>query len=285
MYPLFASCKNNRMSSGFEITFLGTATSIGVPVIGCDCPVCTSDDPKNQRCRCSIHVRAPDGLSWIVDSDPDLRYQCLREGITHIDAALFTHEHSDHIMGFDDLRRFTVGADAELPIYAGEACLMRIKSAFHYAFNGENRYIGYLKPVPRVIEGPFEIGETRVVPLPVLHGKVDTMGFLFEHEGGKAFAYIPDAKLVPPETLDLMRGVDVLILDALQEKSHPTHLCIAESVEIAREVGARETWFTHFSCRMDYRTVEPTLPGSVGLAWDRMKVMTSPSAPAACSSK
>lgn len=263
------------MSDGYEITFLGTATSIGVPVIGCDCPVCTSDDPKNKRWRCSIHVTAPDGLAWIVDSGPDLRGQCLREGITHIDAALFTHEHSDHIMGFDDLRRFTVGMDADLPIYANESCLSRIKSAFHYAFNGENRYPGYLKPVPHVIDGPFEIGETRVIPLPVQHGKVDTLGFLFEHAGEKAFVYLPDAKTIPPESLELMRGVDVLILDALQEKPHPTHLSVAESVEIARETGARETWLTHFSCRMDYQKVGPALPESIGLSWDRLKVRTA----------
>lgn len=263
------------MSDGYDITFLGTATSIGVPVIGCDCPVCSSDDPKNQRSRCSIHVRAPDGLSWIVDSGPDLRSQCLREGITHIDAALFTHEHSDHIMGFDDLRRFTVGADAELPIYGNESCLSRIRTAFHYAFNGENRYIGYLKPAPRVIAGPFEVGETRVVPLPVQHGKVDTLGFLFEHNGRKSFVYLPDAKTIPPESLDLMRGVDVLVLDALQEKPHPTHLSISESVEIAREIGARETWLTHFSCRMDYRKVEPALPESIGLSWDGLKVRST----------
>lgn len=260
------------MPGSFEITFLGTATSIGVPVIGCDCPVCTSDDPKNKRLRCSIHVKAPDGLSWIVDSGPDLRAQCLREGITYIDAVLFTHEHSDHIMGFDDLRRFSVGADAILPIYGGASCLGRIETAFHYAFNGQNRYVGYLKPVPHVITGPFALGETRVTPLPVEHGKVDTLGFLFEHPAAGRFAYVPDAKRIPETTREWMRGVDLLILDALQEKPHPTHLCVNESVAIAEELGARETWFVHFSCRLDYRKVEPRLPGGIRLAWDRLKV-------------
>lgn len=261
------------MSEGFEIVFLGTGTSIGVPVIGCDCPVCTSRDPKNQRTRCSLWVRTPDGHSLIVDTGPDLRAQCLREGITHLDAALFTHEHSDHLMGFDDLRRFTVGHDASLPIHGPPSCLDRLRAAFAYAFNGENRYVGYLKPEPHAVEGPFRIGDTRIVPLPVEHGKVPTIGYLFEEAatGRKALAYIPDAKTVPEPTLEALRGVDILILDALHDTPHPTHLCLEESLAIAARAGARETWFTHFSCRMDYRAVEPTLPENVGLAWDGLK--------------
>lgn len=259
------------MASEFEITFLGTGTSIGVPVIGCDCGVCTSGDPKNQRTRCSLHVKAPDGVTWLVDTCPDLRQQCLREGISHIDAVIYTHEHTDHIMGFDDLRRFTVGADAELPIYASASCLARIEAAFHYAFNGENRYIGYLKPKPHVISGPFHLGKTTVTPLAVEHGKVETIGFLFEHPGAGRVAYIPDAKTLAPETMEQLRNIDLLIIDGLQETLHPTHLSVGESVDIAESVGAKQTWLTHFSCRMDYQRVGPTLPKNVGLAWDGLR--------------
>lgn len=262
------------MAADFEITLLGTGTSIGVPVIGCDCPVCTSDDPKNQRTRCAIHITTPDGLAFVVDTGPDFRMQCLREGITHLDAALFTHEHSDHIMGFDELRRFTVGADAELPIYAGASCLNRIEAAFHYAFNGENRYIGYLKPKPHVITGPFHLGKTTVTPLPVQHGKVDTIGFLFEHEdeGIGRFAYIPDAKTLSKETLETIRDVDLLVLDGLQPNPHPTHLSTDEAIALALELNAGQTWLTHFSCRMNYREIEPTLPETIGLAWDGLRL-------------
>lgn len=260
------------MAADFEITFLGTGTSIGVPVIGCDCAICTSHDPKNKRSRCSIYVKAPDGLTWLVDTGPDLRMQCLREGIAHTDAVLYTHEHTDHIMGFDDLRRFTVGADSELPIYAGASCLGRLEAAFHYAFNGENRYVGYLKPMPHVIAGPFHLGETEVTPLPVLHGKVDTIGLLFSHPAVGSFAYIPDAKSVPDETLALIRDVDLLILDGLQPTEHPTHLSVAEAAEISQAVGAKQTWLTHFSCRMDYQVEGPKLPRNVGLAWDGLKL-------------
>lgn len=265
------------MAADFEITMLGTGTSIGVPVIGCDCPVCTSDDPKNQRTRCSIHVKTPDGLAFVVDTGPDFRAQCLREGITHLDAAIYTHEHTDHIIGFDELRRFTVGAEAELPIYASAACLRRIESAFHYAFNGENRYVGYLKPKPHVIAGPFHLGGTTVTPLPVKHGKVETHGFLFEHEGRDGrFVYLPDAKSIPDESLDLMRNVDLLILDGLHDSPHPTHLTIEEATAIALELEARQTWLTHFSCRVDYQKVGPSLPESVDLAWDGLRLSVGP---------
>lgn len=256
----------------FQLTFLGTGTSIGVPVIGCHCPVCTSGDPVNQRLRCSLHVTAPDGASWIVDTGPDLRAQCLREGIERLDAVLYTHEHTDHIMGFDDLRRFTVAAAAELPVYANASCLARIETSFHYAFNGENRYVGYLKPKPHIVTGPFTIGGTAVTPLPVDHGKVDTLGYRFDHPGAGGFAYLPDVKAIPGATRDLMAGLDLLILDALQEESHPTHLSISEAVDLAARLGAGETWLTHFSCRMDYRAVEPRLPPGVRLARDRLRL-------------
>jgi phosphoribosyl 1,2-cyclic phosphate phosphodiesterase len=256
----------------FDITFLGTGTSIGVPVIGCGCPVCTSGDPVNQRLRCSIHVRAADGLEWIVDTGPDLRTQCLREGICRLDAVLYTHEHTDHIMGFDDLRRFTVPADAELPIHANASCLARIEAAFHYAFNGENRYVGYLKPQPHIVTGPFRIGETTVTPLPVDHGKVDALGYRFDCGESGGFAYLPDVKSIPSATRERMRGLDVLILDALQEQPHPTHLSVAEAVEVIADLQPRQTWLTHFSCRMDYRVVGPKLPVGVDLARDGLQV-------------
>jgi phosphoribosyl 1,2-cyclic phosphate phosphodiesterase len=256
----------------FDITFLGTGTSIGVPVIGCGCPVCISGDPVNQRLRCSIHVRAPDGLEWIVDTGPDLRMQCLRAGISRLDAVLFTHEHTDHIMGFDDLRRFTVPADAELPIYANASCLARIEAAFHYAFNGENRYVGYLKPKPHIVAGPFRIGETTVTPLTVDHGKVESLGYRFDHPETGGFAYLPDVKSISPATREQMRGLEVLILDALQEQPHPTHLSVAEALDVIADLAPRQTWLTHFSCRMDYRVVGPKLPEGVGLAHDGLRV-------------
>lgn len=259
------------METKTEITFLGTGTSIGVPVIGCDCVVCTSDDPKNKRLRSSIHVTTPD-VSLVVDTGPDFRQQCLREGIRHLDAALFTHAHSDHIMGFDDLRRFTVGDDETLAVHATAECLERLQTAFSYVFDGENRYRGYLKIAPHLIEGPFQIGDLTITPLPVTHGKVETIGFLFCRGKERLFAYIPDAKVLSDEAKRLIHGIDLLILDGLQPEAHWTHLSIGEALALAGELEIGRTWLTHFSCRVDYKILGPTLPATVSLAWDGLRL-------------
>lgn len=259
------------MDTRAEITFLGTGTSIGVPVIGCDCKVCTSDDPKNQRLRSSIYVKTTE-TEFVVDTGPDFRQQCLREGIRNLDAALFTHSHSDHVMGFDDLRRFTVWDEDEMEIYATPQCMERLGMAFPYIFDGENRYRGYLKIAPIVIDGAFEVGDLKATPLPVTHGKVETIGFLFSRKGESLFAYIPDAKELSPETCDLIRGIDLLILDGLQPEPHWTHLSIGEAVEVAQKLEVKKAWLTHFSCRVDYAALEPGLPENVRLAWDGLKL-------------
>ncbi|MFV1995874.1 MAG: MBL fold metallo-hydrolase [Verrucomicrobiales bacterium] len=253
----------------FEITFLGTGTSIGIPVIGCDCPVCLSDDPFNKRLRSAIHVRTPDRC-FLVDAGPDLRQQCLRAGITELDAVLITHSHTDHIMGFDDLRRFTLGRERSLPVYATPASLEDLMRVFSFAFDGENRYPGYLKPDPMPVEGPFQLGSTRVIPLPVRHGKVDTVGYLFEPQGGEPLriAYIPDLKEALPETVEALREIDVLIIDALRHTPHPTHMNFEEALAFADEIGAAQTWFTHIACQIDHREVEKTLPARVRIAYD-----------------
>ncbi len=259
------------MKTRTEITFLGTGTSIGVPVIGCDCAVCRSDDPKNQRLRSSLHVRSG-GTSLVVDTGPDFRQQCLREGIRELDAVLYTHAHSDHVMGFDDLRRFTVMEDEEIDIHATEECLERLFAAFPYVFDGENRYRGYLKVALHPIRGLFRVGDLEIEPLPVAHGKVETVGFLFSRKGERLFAYIPDAKTLFDESKHRLAGIDLLILDGLQPETHWSHLSIPEAVALSRELGVGETWLTHFSCRVDYRALEPTLPENVRLAWDGLKL-------------
>ncbi|MAB76836.1 MAG: MBL fold metallo-hydrolase [Verrucomicrobiales bacterium] len=255
-----------------EITFLGTGTSIGVPVIGCDCKVCNSDDPKNQRLRSSILLRTHE-VALVVDTGPDFRQQCLREGIRGLDAVIFTHGHSDHVMGFDDLRRFTVLEDEQIRIFGNRETMQRLEKAYPYVFDGENRYRGYLKVDPNLIEGNFRVGDLEVTPLPVSHGKVETLGFLFSSRGQRLFAYIPDAKELAGETRDLIRDLDLLILDGLQPKPHWTHLSIPEAIEIAQELEVAQTWLTHFSCLVDYSAIEPGLPDGIGLAWDGMKIV------------
>ena len=255
-----------------EITFLGTGTSIGVPVIGCDCKVCNSDDPKNHRLRSSILLRTRE-VTLVVDTGPDFRQQCLREGIRDLDAVIFTHGHSDHVMGFDDLRRFTVLEDEQILIFCNRETMRRLEKAYPYVFDGENRYRGYLKVDANLIKGSFRVGDLDVTPLPVSHGKVETLGFLFSSRGERLFAYIPDAKELAGETRDLIRDLDLLIIDGLQPKPHWTHLSIPEAIEIAQELEVAQTWLTHFSCLVDYSVIEPGLPDGIGLAWDGLKIV------------
>lgn len=259
------------MSAGIEITFLGTGTSVGVPVIGCDCGVCRSDDPRNQRLRASLHVATAE-TSLIVDTGPDLRQQCLREGIRQLDAAVITHAHSDHLMGFDDLRRFTVGVEDSLEVWATRSCMERLEAAFFYAFNGENKYPGYLKPESRIIEGDFQIGDLTLTPLPVVHGKVETVGFAFSRGGRRKFAYIPDMKELARETESQLQGIELLIVDGLHYSYHPTHQSIDEALALADRLGAQKVWLTHLSCQVDYATVQAKLPAHVDLAWDGLRL-------------
>ena len=158
------------------ITFLGTGTSLGVPMIGCDCRICRSTDPRDKRTRASIYVETPD-YAWVVDTGPDFRTQALREGVRRIDAVVFTHSHTDHIMGLDDLRPFCFG-EKELPVYASAETMRDLTRIFAFAFNGENRWPGYLRPLPYIIEKPFHLGSTEITPLVVLHGRTTVYGYL-----------------------------------------------------------------------------------------------------------
>ena len=254
-----------------QLTFLGTGTSVGIPVIGCDCATCRSEDPHDKRLRCSVYIQTPEA-QWVVDTGPDFRMQCLRENIRHLDAAIYTHPHMDHLTGFDELRRFTVEIDQVMPIHGTPECLAVLERMFIYAFNGENRYRGYLKPAPKPVDGPFQLGETTVTPLPVQHGKVDTIGYLFTRGGRKLCAYIPDAKTISEQAMEAMAGVDTLILDALRRTPHHTHMNFDEALAVRQRLQPRETWFTHLQCEIMHAKDDPTLPEGVHLAYDGLKL-------------
>jgi phosphoribosyl 1,2-cyclic phosphate phosphodiesterase len=252
------------------ITFFGTGTSLGVPMIGCDCRVCRSTDARDKRTRASIHVETPE-YAWIVDTGPDFRTQALREGLRRLDAAVYTHSHTDHLMGFDDLRPFCFGGK-DLPVHASPETMRDLERVFVFAFNGENRWPGYIRPVPHLITGPFFLGETEVVPIPVRHGRTHVNGFLFRRRGEVLAAYFSDCKEVPVEARTQLRGVRHLIIDALRHTPHPTHMNVEEALALARDVAPGQTWLTHLSHDLMHAEVEPTLPTDVRIAYDGLKI-------------
>ncbi len=258
------SCQND---SGMKVTFLGTGTSVGVPVIGCDCEVCTSDDPRNNRLRASLYVQGG-GVDIVVDTPPDFRMQALRHGVMHIDAVLFTHSHADHIFGFDDIRRFnTIQGHTMIPAYAGRETLRDLQRIFPYVVPEKPE--GLFRPIIewREIEGAFRLGGMDITPLPVMHGPLETLGFKFECEG-KSVGYVPDCFEMPEETRTLVEGLDVLILDALKPTPHKTHLTVDQSVALLKELGAGSSYLIHMCHDVEHAATEESLPSNIHVSYD-----------------
>jgi len=254
-----------------EVIFLGSGTSVGVPMVGCTCEACESLDPKDKRLRSSILLKT-DEKKVLVDCGPDLRQQCLREDVASLDAVLITHPHADHIMGLDDLRRFTPRADDTLPIYAQPSCIETLSTCFFYIFNGENRYPGYFKPDSIPVEGPFDLFQMKVIPVPVEHGKVECIGFTFYRDDAPILGYVPDCKKIHEEGMNALKNVDCLIIDGLRHTPHPTHISISEAVEISQELNAKQTWLTHISHDVMHERDESNLPDNVRIAYDGLKL-------------
>ena len=248
------------------VTFLGTGTSQGIPVIACDCSVCTSVDYRDKRTRTSVHV-AVDDLSLVIDTGPDFRAQILRERIKHLDAVLFTHEHKDHTAGMDDIRSFNFKQDLDMPVYAQKRVHEQLKKEFGYIFS-DQKYPG----IPRVdlheINGPFKIHDTLITPVEVMHYQLPVLGFRIGD-----FTYITDAKTIEPAELKKVKGSKVVVLNALQKSSHISHLTLEEAVELAAQIGAEKTYLTHISHKLGKQHhIEKELPESVELAYDGLVV-------------
>jgi phosphoribosyl 1,2-cyclic phosphate phosphodiesterase len=252
------------------VTVLGSGTSQGVPMIGCKCAVCQSSDPRDQRTRSSIFLATPQA-NLLVDTTPDMRQQALREGLDHLDAVLLTHPHADHIMGFDDLRRFCDIQGGPLPIYGSAETLENLERIFFYAFNPKKLVPGYVHVIPHVITGPFELGGLELTPLPVPHGAVSTLGFLFSWKGRKLLAYLSDCASVPDPVRALISGVEVLIIDGLRDRPHPTHLTVSGAVEVAHAVGAKRSYITHQTHEKTHVDRMKDLPAGIEVAYDGMK--------------
>ncbi len=256
-----------------QLVFLGTGTSVGVPVIGCDCPTCTSDNPRNQRTRCSLVFGLPDG-NLLVDTTPDLRTQLLRERIGIIHATLFTHEHADHVFGLDDLRIFPHYLGHSMPIYCEDHVEARIRKSFDYAFTDEAKaYAGGVPQVAfhRIGLEPFSALGQQIVPLRLWHGKFRVLGFRFGN-----VAYCTDTNRIPDESRRLLEGLDVLILDALRPRPHATHFSLDEAVAVAQSLKPKRTLFTHMSHEIEHAWANENLPSGMELAYDGLRLEWSP---------
>ncbi len=251
-----------------KVTFLGTGTSQGVPVIACECQVCSSVDKHDKRLRVSVLLEDK-GYSIVIDSGPDFRYQMLRAGVKHLDAILFTHEHKDHVAGLDDVRAFNYKQQAEIQVYAHKRVQDALKQEFHYIFS-EAKYPG----IPRLElhevkdHEPFQVSGIKIIPISVMHFKLPVFGFRIGD-----FSYITDAKTIcEAERLKLL-GSKVLVINALQKESHVSHLTFDEAIELAKAIGAEKTYLTHISHRLGtHKQISEELPEGVFLAYDGLEL-------------
>lgn len=250
-----------------KITFLGTGTSQGIPVIGCGCAVCKSNDPRDKRLRVSVLIEIED-VTIVIDSGPDFRYQMLREGVMDLDAILYTHEHKDHVAGLDDIRPFNYILKKHIDIYATPRVQEALKREFAYIFS-DVKYHGLpLINLFTVGDEAFEVKGNLIMPIAVMHHKLPVKGYRI-----KDFTYITDAKTISDEEIEKIKGTKVLVLNALQKESHISHFTFAEAIEMANRIGAETTYFTHMSHNLGlHADVEKELPSHIKLAYDGLRL-------------
>jgi phosphoribosyl 1,2-cyclic phosphate phosphodiesterase len=248
------------------LTVLGSGTSMGVPTIGCCCAVCHSSDPHDRRTRPSVMVEWND-RRVLIDSTPDFREQAMRERIDRLDAVLYTHAHADHILGLDDLRPLTFYSPAKIPLYAQASAAERIREMFSYIFAGDYKYGGIAQVELNEFDGPIELFGVRFHPVPVMHGDAEICGFRF----GSA-AYLTDFSDIPPSSDDLLRELDILFLDALRRRPHPTHSTVENSLSLVQRLQPRRAFFTHISHDLPHAATNASLPPHVRLAHDGLRL-------------
>lgn len=255
-----------------KLTFLGTGTSFGVPQIGCHCAVCRSPDPRDRRTRVGALVESDGGTRLLIDTPPELRIQLTTAGVDRVDAVLFTHDHADHTHGIDDLRAISVRRHAPLPMYGAADVLERLARRFAYVFDenarpltGTSKPEGHARPLEPFT--PTRIGDVDVTAVPVPHGRATVYAYRIG-----PLAYVTDAKCVPPEAADWLRGADVLVINALFRTEHPTHLSLGEAVRTAQELGADRTYLTHLTHDNFHADLEAELPRGIAPAFDGLTV-------------
>jgi phosphoribosyl 1,2-cyclic phosphate phosphodiesterase len=251
-----------------RVTFLGTGTSHGVPMIGCTCATCRSSDPRDKRLRPSIYVDVENGPALLVDTGTDLRQQALTFGVSRVDAILYTHSHADHIMGLDEVRRFNAVQRGTIPAYADARTAADLRRTFHYVFHPPQDKGGGVPQIDlHTIDGPFTVSGVDVVPVPLMHGQRQILGFRLG-----TLAYLTDCNRIPDESWRLLEGVDVLVLDALRHRPHPTHFTVAEALAVVSRVRPRQTYLTHICHDLPHAATNAALPAGVELAYDGLVI-------------
>lgn len=268
----------------FELIFLGTGTSAGVPMIGCDCEVCTSDDPRDRRSRPSVLIRYAGHEAdtpprqYLIDTAPDMRQQVISQGINRIDGVLYTHAHADHIFGLDDLRRFNAVMKTAIDIHAEPRVLASLRKMFPYVFTPENNvnpsFIPTLIPHEIEPETTLDLFGATWTPIRLMHGRLPILGFRIDFNG-KSIAYCTDVSSFPPESYPLLEELDVLVIDGLRHRHHPTHLTIEQALEQIERIKPRRAYLTHIAHDIKYADVAPTLPDRVLLSHDGLAVKIS----------
>jgi phosphoribosyl 1,2-cyclic phosphate phosphodiesterase len=247
-----------------RVTFLGTGTSHGVPMIGCACATCRSSDQRDVRLRPSIYIEVADGPSVLVDTSTDLRQQALQRNITRVDAILFTHSHADHVMGFDEVRRFNMIQKTEIPAYADARTAADLRRTFSYVFEGPDQKGGGVPQIAlHTIDGPWVLGAINVQPVEIFHGDRPILGYRFG-----SFAYLTDCSRIPDQSWPLLYGLDVLVLDALRHRPHPTHFSVSEAVAVVERLTPRRAYFTHICHDLPHEATNAMLPSGIELAYD-----------------
>jgi phosphoribosyl 1,2-cyclic phosphate phosphodiesterase len=245
---------------------LGSGTSTGVPVIGCDCAVCRSADPRNRRLRPGLRLDLAGGTA-VVDTSPDFREQALRWPLARIDAVLYTHAHADHVFGLDDLRVFNFRQRTAIPCYGSPATVARLRQIFAYVFESGQEGGGKPRLDLTAVEGPFELLGERIVPVPVRHGELEVYGYRVG-----PFALVTDVSEIPEASYATLAGVEVLVLSALRYRPHPTHFNLEQALDAAARVGARRTILTHIAHEIDHANLRVSLPAGVEIGYDGLVV-------------
>lgn len=249
-----------------DITFLGTGTSLGVPVIGCHCPVCRSSNPHNRRSRASVALSFEE-YTIVIDTSPEFRLQALSHGIERVDAILFTHAHADHIFGFDDIRRFNQLQQEVIPVFGDPPTLEILRKVFSYAFDPEMPNWQLPQVKAHHVDGPFQLFGRSIIPIQVLHGRLPITAYRMGN-----LAYVTDCSAIPQDSMESLRGLDVLILNALRHAPHPSHFSLSQALEVIEELQPQRAYLTHISHDLEHGELIDSLPEHIRPAYDGLRI-------------